>query len=161
MALAATPPQTIGPFFHMGLDVPGPEQLVPPDHPGAVHMAGRLFDGAGEPISDGLIEIWDGKHFGRCATDADGRYHFTVTKPEPASANEAPHLDVMVFARGLLDRLFTRMYFPGEGANASDPVLRLVTDPAARQTLIAVREQGALRFDIHLQGDKETVFFTI
>jgi protocatechuate 3,4-dioxygenase, alpha subunit len=162
MPLPATAPQTIGPFFHMGFDVPGTEILVPPDDPGAVRIEGRLFDGAGASIVDGLIEIWDGSRFGRCATDAAGRFHFMATKPRAGSAGAAPHLEVMVFARGLLDGLLTRMYFPDEAAaNAADPVLALIAEPAARATLIAQADSGRLRFDIHLQGEHETVFFTV
>jgi protocatechuate 3,4-dioxygenase alpha subunit len=161
MVLPATPPQTIGPFFHIGLDVPGTERLVPADHPGALRIQGRVLDGAGQPVDDALIEVWDahGVRFGRCATDAAGRYHFLALKPAGASG-EAPHLNVSVFARGLLDRLVTRLYFPDEAAaNAADPVLASINDPGARATLVARAEAGTLRFDIHLQGEQETVFF--
>jgi protocatechuate 3,4-dioxygenase alpha subunit len=168
MPLPATPPQTIGPFFHMALDVPGTECLVSADHPGAVRIEGRLLDGAGEPVSDALIEVWDayGARFGRCATDAEGRYHFLIGKPSGRSAQgvptEAPHLNVSVFARGLLDRLVTRIYFPDEeAANAADPTLSTIADPRARATLIARTQSGSLRFDIHLQGDDETAFFAL
>ena len=168
MALPATPPQTIGPFFHMALDVPGTERLVSPEHPGAVRIEGRVFDGAGDPINDALIEVWDpqGARFGRCATDAEGRYHFLTLKPvsRPAGGTpaEAPHLHVSVFARGLLDHLVTRIYFPDEeAANAADPVLAMIADPRARATLVARAEAGSLRFDIHLQGEHETVFFAL
>jgi protocatechuate 3,4-dioxygenase alpha subunit len=168
MSRPATPPQTIGPFFHIGLDVPGTEQLVPPDHPDAVRIEGRVFDGAGDPVDDALIEVWDahGARFGRCATDATGRYHFLAVKPVggavAGASGEAPHLNVSVFARGLLDRLVTRIYFPDEAAaNAADPVLSSVTDPGARATLVARAGAGCLRFDIHLQGQQETVFFAL
>jgi len=166
MSLPATPPQTIGPFFHMGLDVPGTERLVPAGHPGAVRIEGRVLDGAGDPVIDALIEVWDseGGRFGRCATDAEGRYHFLAVKPSgrPAEGtpSQAPHLHVTVFARGLLDHLVTRIYFPDEeAANAADPVLALIADPRARATLVARAEAESLRFDIHLQGEQETVFF--
>jgi protocatechuate 3,4-dioxygenase alpha subunit len=168
MSLPATPPQTIGPFFHIGLDVPGTERLVPANHPAAIRIEGRVLDGAGNPVSDGLVEVWDahGGRFGRCATDSQGRYHFLTVKPGVDSrcgaAAEAPHLNVSVFARGLLDRLVTRIYFPDEeAANAADRVLSLVTDPRDRATLVARAEAGVLRFDIHLQGDQETVFFAL
>jgi protocatechuate 3,4-dioxygenase alpha subunit len=168
MSRPATPPQTIGPFFHIGLDVPGTEQLVPPEHPDAVHIEGCVFDGAGDPVDDALIEVWDaqGVRFGRCATTAAGRYHFLATKPArgPAAGApaEAPHLNVSVFARGLLDRLVTRIYFPDEAAaNAGDPVLSGIADPRARASLVARAEAGSLRFDIHLQGEQETVFFAL
>jgi protocatechuate 3,4-dioxygenase alpha subunit len=166
--LPPTPPQTIGPFFHIGLDVPGTEQLVPADHPDVMRIEGRLLDGAGDPIDDALIEVWDanGARFGRCATDIEGRYHFLALKPVGESAagaaGEAPHLNVSVFARGLLDRLVTRIYFPDEAAaNAADPVLSTMSDPEARATLVARAEAGSLRFDIHLQGEQETVFFAL
>jgi protocatechuate 3,4-dioxygenase alpha subunit len=166
MSLPATPPQTIGPFFHIGLDVPGTERLVSAEHPGAVRIEGRVFDGAGDPVNDALIEVWDaqGARFGRCATDAEGRYHFLALKPVGRPAGgipvEAPHLNVSVFARGLLDHLVTRIYFPDEeAANAADPVLAMIVDPHARATLVGRAEGGSLRFDIHLQGEQETVFF--
>jgi len=168
MSRPATPPQTIGPFFHIGLDVPGTERLVPADHPGPVRIEGRVFDGAGDPVDDALIELWDahGVRFGRCATDATGRYHFLAVKPVggPAAgaSGEAPHLNVSVFARGLLDRLVTRIYFPDEAAaNAADPVLSRIAQPGARATLVARAEAASLRFDIHLQGEQETVFFAL
>ena len=168
MPLPATPSQTIGPFFHIGLDVPGTERLVSPEQPGAVRIEGRVFDGAGDPVIDALIEVWDpqGGRFGRCATDAEGRYHFLTLKPagrpEGGTPAEAPHLHVSVFARGLLDHLVTRIYFPDEeAANAADPVLAMIADPRARATLVARAEAGSLRFDIHLQGEHETVFFAL
>jgi protocatechuate 3,4-dioxygenase alpha subunit len=167
MPLPATPSQTIGPFFHIRCDVPGTERMVPPDHPGGVRLEGRVFDGAGAPVSDALIEVWDadGGRFGRCATDAEGWYRFLLVKPGGAGqgvGTGAPHLDVTVFARGLLDHLVTRIYFPDEAAaNAVDPVLSMIPDASARATLIARPEAGALRFDIHLQGEHETVFFAL
>jgi protocatechuate 3,4-dioxygenase alpha subunit len=151
-----------------------------------IRIEGRVIDGDGQPITDAMIEIWqadgqgryaatpDGrpatnahfKGFGRSDTDAEGRYRFTTVKPGPVpgpnGAAQAPHVNVNVFARGVLNRLFTRIYFDGEPANASDPILALV--PAeARNTLIAKRvTQGGeptYVFDIHLQGQNETVFF--
>jgi protocatechuate 3,4-dioxygenase alpha subunit len=168
MVLPPTPSQTIGPFFHIGLDVPGTERLVPPDHPEAMRIEGRVFDGAGDPVGDALIEVWDapGGRFGRCATDTDGHYHFLSVKPKAGPTGEgnreAPHLNVSVFARGLLDRLVTRIYFPDEeAANAADPALSMIADPRARATLVARAEPGSLCFDIHLQGEHETVFFAL
>ncbi len=160
--LPATPSQTIGPYFHIQCEVPGTERLVPPGHAAAVSIQGRVTDGAGQPVSDALLEAWDthGRRFGRCCTDADGRYRFLAVKPRPAGDADAPHLDVSLFARGLLDRLLTRIYFPDEeAANGRDPVLALIPDPRARGTLIARPEGDGLRFDIHLQGEDETVFF--
>ncbi len=168
MALPATPSQTIGPFFHIGLDVPGTECLVPDGYPEGVRLTGRVLDGAGAAVTDALLEIWDGagRRFGRCATDAEGRYHFLVVKPAGILADkattEAPHLDVSLFARGLLDRLVTRIYFPDEeAANAADLVLSTIADPRARASLVARAEPGGLHFDIHLQGKQETVFFDL
>jgi protocatechuate 3,4-dioxygenase, alpha subunit len=104
--------------------------------------------------------------FGRSATDAGGRWAIRTVKPGPVPAPdggvEAPHLDVSVFARGLLGRLVTRIYFPDEAdANAADPVLSSIADPQMRERLIAVPNGDGLRFDIHLQGDQETPFLAI
>jgi protocatechuate 3,4-dioxygenase alpha subunit len=188
--LGCTPSQTVGPFLHIALDWPDGPFVVPDGTPGAFWIAGRVFDGAGEPVVDGLIETWqcgpDGRFaheddprggsepviagfrgFGRSATDADGRFAILTVKPGVLPAgngdDEAPHLDVSVFARGLLDRVVTRIYFPDEtDANAADPVLRAIADPALRSTLVAApADGGALRFDIHLQGEHETVFFAV
>ena len=151
-----------------------------------IRIEGRVFDGDGQLISDAMIEIWqaDGegryahtadrrarpntrfKGFGRSDTDGEGRYRFTTVKPGPVpgpnGGMQAPHINVNVFARGVLNRLFTRIYFEGEAGNANDPILALVPEDA-RGTLIARRTgQGAqptYTFDIHLQGKNETVFF--
>jgi protocatechuate 3,4-dioxygenase alpha subunit len=184
-----TPSQTVGPYLHIGLSWPDGHLVVPPDAPGAVRIVGTLYDGAGQPVPDGLIETWqadpDGRFdhpddprngngspapaeftgFARATTVDGGRFEIVTVKPGPlpaeAGRSQAPHLDVSVFARGMLDRTVTRIYFPDEeAANVSDPVLSGV-DPARRHTLIGVPDQGALRFDIHLQGDHETVFFQL
>lgn len=160
MALPATPPQTIGPFFHVGIDKPGTECLVAA---AAVRIHGRVVDGAGQPVVDALLELWDadGGRFGRCATDREGGFTFYAAKPR-AGRGQAPHLHLSVFARGLLDGLLTRIYFPDEEtANAADPVLSLIPDPGRRASLIAGSEGVSLRFDIHLQGEHETVFFEL
>jgi protocatechuate 3,4-dioxygenase, alpha subunit len=105
------------------------------------------------------VEMWSGQQFARCRTDSEGAFHFAVVKP--AAGVEAPHLDVTIFARGLLRHLATRMYFPDEkAANASDRILNLI-DRARRDTLIAESEGAVLRFDIRLQGESETVFFAL
>jgi protocatechuate 3,4-dioxygenase alpha subunit len=104
--------------------------------------------------------MWQGELFGRCGTDSEGAFRFVAVKPRSQSG-EAPYLNVTVFARGLLKQLLTRMYFPDEAANATDPVLNLVADTAARQTLVARLDGGVLRFDIRLQGDQETAFFAV
>jgi protocatechuate 3,4-dioxygenase, alpha subunit len=185
---ALTPSQTIGPFLHIEVPYEGEEALVRPKHPGAIRLLGSVFDGEGTPVDDGLIEIWQanaaGRYahpedsredvpledgfsgFGRCATDTEGRYEFITIKPGavpgPEGRLQAPHIDVSLFARGLLNRLVTRIYFPDEEkANAADPVLGLIEGEDARRTLIARPEDGALRFDIHLQGEDQTAFFSI
>ena len=150
-------------------------------------IRGRLLDGAGDPVPDGMVEIWQaspaGRYshpadarddlvveegfagFGRSGTEDEGRFELVTVKPGavpyPDGRLQAPHLVVGVFARGLLKRLATRMYFPDEeAANAADPVLALVA-PERRATLVAVQEDGFLRFDIRLQGAGETVFFAV
>lgn len=183
MRLPVTPEQTIGPFFHFGLlDLVGPD-VVEPGTPGAVRLAGRVIDGAGASVDDALIEIWhadaDGRYpepaedragdamlgFARCPTGDEGRFAFTTIKPGrlpgPGGRLQAPHIVVAVFARGLLRRVVTRVYFPDEAAaNGEDLVLELV-DPAERERLVAEPEDGGLRFDIVLQGDAQTPCFLV
>lgn len=185
---ALTPSQTIGPFLHIEVPFEGEDRLVAPNHPGAVRLIGVLTDGEGDAVDDALIEIWQANQagryahpedtredipledgftgFGRCATDAEGRFEFLTVKPGavpgPDGRMQAPHIDVSVFARGLLNRLVTRVYFPDEAeANAADPVLSLIEDEAERRTLIAEEHDGSLRFDICLQGEGETTFFVV
>jgi protocatechuate 3,4-dioxygenase alpha subunit len=183
--LGLTPSQTVGPFLTIGLPWDDGSTVVPEGTPGAIRITGRLFDGEGVPVPDGLIETWQAdpaggfahpddprgqaaagfRGFGRAATDAEGRYTILTLKPGPLPTSggevEAPHIDVSVFARGLLDRLVTRIYFPDEtDANADDPVLSSI-DPDARATLTAIAEPDGLRFDIHLQGENATTFFTV
>ena len=191
MTAGLTPSQTVGPFLAIELPWPDGPQVVPPDTPGAIVITGVVLDGAGQPLPDALVETWQAdpdsrfdhpddprgparpavpafRAFGRSATDADGRYQIVTLRPgalpAPEGGTEAPHLDVSVFARGLLDRVVTRIYFPDETtANAADPVLRSV-DPDRRDTLIARLADGGpgdFRFDIHLQGERETVFFDV
>jgi protocatechuate 3,4-dioxygenase alpha subunit len=146
-----------------------------------ITIAGRVIDGDGELVTDAMLEIWqaDGegrypgadpalsnarfKGFGRVECDAEGRYSFRTVKPGrvpgPNGAAQAPHVNVGVFARGILRRLFTRIYFDGEAGNEGDPILALVPRER-RPTLIARRAgAGAYYFDIRLQGENETVFF--
>jgi protocatechuate 3,4-dioxygenase alpha subunit len=174
-----TPSQTVGPFFGVGLPFEKGEQIVPPGSAGLTRIEGQVLDGKGEPVPDALLEIWqpddqgryrqlangDATGFGRCRTDAEGAFSFTTAKPgavpAPDGGMQAPHLNVTVFARGLLRHLVTRVYFPDEAdANATDPVLNLV-EPARRETLIAKNGTGGLHFDVRLQGERETVFFAI
>jgi protocatechuate 3,4-dioxygenase alpha subunit len=162
MALPATPSQTVGPYYAIGLSRRSQNELVAPSDPAAVTLTGRLLDGEGDPI-DGMIEVWDAvaRRWGRSGTDADGRFSFVVAKPSAGAAGEAPRLDVHVFARGLLKHQLTRIYFPDEEqANARDPVLSSVPEEA-RESLIAEAEDGALRFDIRMQGERATVFFAL
>lgn len=186
MSPEPTPSQTIGPFFHDALVDEDRTEIVPPDHPEAVRIEGVVYDGAGEPVTDAMVEVWQanaaGRYnhpaddredlpldegfsgFGRSSTVEDGRYSFVTVKPGPVPGpggrSQAPHVMVSVFARGLLKRVVTRIYFPDEeAANAADPVLSSVEDPDLRETLIAADDGGVLRFDIHLQGEKQTAFF--
>ena len=127
---------------------------------GAIRIDGRLLDGAGEPVADGMLEASQGEHFARCGTDAEGAFHFTVGKPT-AEGGDAPHVNVAIFARGLLRHLVTRIYFPDqEAANRADPVLAKV-DPERRHTLLARTDGAILHFDVRLQGENETVFFEV
>jgi protocatechuate 3,4-dioxygenase, alpha subunit len=161
---APTPSQTVGPFFGFALPFAGDADAATPAAEGSERIEGQVLDGAGQPVSDCLLELWQGEQFARCRTDAEGAFHFTIHKP-PAFRHRdgrvsAPHLNVTVFARGLLRHLDTFVYFPDEEeANAVDPVLDLL-EPASRDTLIARRDGEVLRFDIRLQGEGETPFFT-
>jgi protocatechuate 3,4-dioxygenase alpha subunit len=160
-----SPSQTIGPLYGFALMFEGSEHLVEPRSPGAIRLEGTLHDGNG-PLAypDGMLEVWHGDLWARSRTDEHGVFRFVVVKPEaatlPTGEPQAPHLNVTVFSRGLLKPAQTRMYFQDEEANARDPVLRLV--PAEdRHTLIATTDGDGLRFDIHLQGERETVFFDV
>jgi len=176
-----TPSQTVGPYLSIGLlEPPTVCELVSPDAAGAITITGILLDGAGAPVPDGMVEIWqagpDGVYaasaedagffgFGRSGTVDGGRFAFVTQKPGrvawPDGGLQAPHLVVGVFARGLLKRLTTRMYFPDEvEANDNDPVLSGLT-AERRDTLIAKPEADGLRFDIVLQGPGETTFFAM
>ena len=152
-----TPSQTVGPFYTIGLSRRPQNELAELNDPAAIRLVGHLLDGQGDPIADGMVEAWDpaGGRWGRSGTDAEGRFSFVLTKPE-ALSGEAPRLDLFVFARGLLRHQLTRVYFPGEAANDTDPVLS-VLDEGDRATLVAGEDGGALRFDIRMQGG--TVFF--
>jgi protocatechuate 3,4-dioxygenase alpha subunit len=163
MTLPRTPSQTVGPYYAIGLTrAPRAPQneLAGRSDPASLRLIGQLLDGQGAPIDDGMVEIWDGvgKRWGRSGTDSEGRFSFVVTKPDPRPG-EAPRFDVLVFARGMLRHELTRIYFPDEeGANAADPVWSEL-DGTARSTLVAEAEDGALRFDIRMQGDGHTLFF--
>lgn len=177
-SLTATPGQTIGPFYGYALPYPGDSDLVPPGRADAIRLRGTVYDGAGDPVPDSLLEIWqadangevpqvegslhrDGftfTGFGRAATDPAGRYSFSTVRPGPTEAGAAPFFAMTVFARGLLNRLFTRVYLPDDpAALASDALLGSVPQDR-RGTLVATRDEHGYVFDVHLQGDEETVF---
>jgi protocatechuate 3,4-dioxygenase, alpha subunit len=159
--MTPTPGQTIGPFFGYALPYAGDSELVPPTRPDAIRLHGRVYDGAGDPVPDALVELWqaapdgsipqapgslhrDGYTFtgwGRAATDRTGHYQFSTLRPGGAT----PFFGITVFARGLLDRLFTRAYLPGSA-------------PAQWPSLGAVADDRGFVFDIRLQGEGETVF---
>lgn len=182
MTNALTPSQTVGPFLHIGLEWPDGPFVVPEGTDGAMWIRGRITDGAGAPVTDALVETWqadpDGRFFhsddplgsastirgfGRCPTDGDGMFGILTMKPGavpgPGTTVQAPHLDVAVYARGLLHQLLTRCYFADEAeSNAVDPVLAHI-DESGRSTLVAETSEDGYRFDIRLQGEYATVFF--
>jgi protocatechuate 3,4-dioxygenase alpha subunit len=155
-----TPSQTVGPFFGFALPFEHDAHGANPGSRDSVRIEGQVFDGAGEPVNDALVEASQDDQFARCRTDGEGAFHFTLTRP--VAHDGAPHFNITVLARGLLRHLHTLMYFPDEGAaNQADRVLRLV-DESRRHTLMASRQDGdILHFDIRLQGEGETVFFAL
>ena len=184
--LGQTPSQTVGPYYTLRLFREGENILVPSGHPGRIVIQGRVLDGDRKPIEDALLEIWQantlGRYnhpddvrdlaldngftgFGRAITDFEtGEYRFETVKPGPVpdaeGAFQAPHISLIVQGRGMLNPVFTRIYFSNEDeANRDDLILRGV--PAARRgTLVAqVVDDGVYRFDVRFQGDDETVFF--
>ncbi|MGO2327242.1 protocatechuate 3,4-dioxygenase subunit alpha [Glutamicibacter arilaitensis] len=181
LKLVPTPGQTIGPFYGYALPFEKDNELVSQANPHSVRLHGVITDGKGEIIPDALLEIWqadehgnvvsrdgslvrDGYTFtgwGRVAVDNAGHYTFTTVNPGATEAGKAPFIMLTVFARGLLNRLFTRIYLPEDTeALAADPLLASLSE-AERSTLIATREaDGSLRFDIRLQGENETVFLS-
>jgi protocatechuate 3,4-dioxygenase, alpha subunit len=160
VASGQTPSQTVGPYFSLGLlDLPA-NQLVE----GGIRISGRVLDGGGDPVTDAMVEIWqadeEGRYrpdfgWGRSGCDENGRYSFVTCKPG-AVDGQSPHLTVMVFARGLLKPVLTRMYFPDP--KAEDPILSAVDDAS---TLVARAVDDGFEFDIRLQGEGETVFFAV
>ena len=189
--LIQTPSQTVGPFFHLALDRPQWADLTAAGAQGErIIVEGRVTDGDGAPVADACLELWQAnaagryahpddtqadkpldsnfRGFGRVSTNAEGGFRFTTIRPGPVpgrgNALQAPHIAVAIFARGLLKQLFTRIYFEGDAANEADPVLLSIDDPARRRTLLALRggpDASTYRFDIVLQGDRETVFFEL
>jgi protocatechuate 3,4-dioxygenase, alpha subunit len=189
MSQPQTPSQTVGPFFHDALMRAGVSDVDPDRTAGTpISISGQVLDGDGEPVSDAMIELWqadgagryrhpaDGRQsdvptsfigFGRVATSDAGGFELTTampgTVPGRGGSVQAPHLNVHVFARGLLDQLWTRIYFAGNPANGDDPILRSLPEER-RHTLLADPVDGdgevqAYRFDVVLQGANETVFF--
>jgi protocatechuate 3,4-dioxygenase alpha subunit len=187
--LKQTPSQTVGPFFHFALRLAGENQLVNEQTRGErIYVTGTVLDGDGQPVPDAMIEIWQAdaqgifnhpadprcgkadrhfRGFGRADTVQNGQFSFKTIKPGcvpwDEEHNQAPHINVHVFARGMLTHVVTRLYLSDEDANRTDPILNMIDDPVRRQTLIATRmETGDLPtycFNIILQGDGETVFF--
>lgn len=163
--MTGTPSQTAGPFVGIGTGWNATGSMVEESDPGAISIAGVVWDGRGDPVTDAVLEFWqpDRGGFARCPTDADGHFRLVTIKPEPGDGH-APHIDVSLFARGLMQRLVTRIYFSDEGAaNVYDPVLHTTDTLEERRTLIARPDPAApsnYRFDIHLQGVRETVFFS-
>ena len=189
--LIPTPSQTVGPFFHLGMAQPEWADLTAGNPEGErIVIEGRVIDGDGAPVPDACVEVWQanaaGRYnhpddtqtdkpldpkfhgFGRAATDAEGRFRLTTIRPGPVpgrgNALQAPHINVALFARGLLKHLYTRIYFADEPRNAADPLLSSIEDGKLRGTLLARPEGGSpkrYRFDIVMQGENETAFLDI
>lgn len=189
MSLRATTSQTVGPFFRIGLEWLYRDNLIGEGVSGErVTVQGRVFDGDGIPVPDAVLEIWQansqGKYahpedtqkkplepgftgYGRVPASHQGLFRFATIKPGatpgPREKEQAPHLSISIFMRGMLKRLATRMYFPDDALNESDPILNLV-EPERRETLIAKKTAGGpstLEWNIVLQGPDETVFFDV
>jgi protocatechuate 3,4-dioxygenase beta subunit len=155
---AATPSQTVGPFFSFGLCLREQHDLVDPGRTDAIRIGGLVLDGGDDPVDDAMVEIWDGSAWGRSGTDGEGRYGFVAMKP---TGSGAPFLTVLVFARGLLKPVLTRIYFPGEPGNATDPLLAALTAEERGSLIGAAAGVGEIRFDIHLQGELQTTFLAL
>jgi protocatechuate 3,4-dioxygenase, alpha subunit len=189
VSLQATTSQTVGPFFKIGLQWLYRDNLVGEGVSGErVTIQGRIFDGEGVPVPDAIVEIWQAnahgkyahpedtqdkplepgfKGYGRVPANSEGVFRFATIKPGPVPGpngkEQAPHIAVSVFMRGVLRRLVTRIYFPDEARNAADFILNLV-EPGRRQTLIAKKTAGdlsVLEWNVVLQGPDETVFFDL
>lgn len=171
-----TASQTVGPYFHIGMHWPGGHVMASAGD--TIRVTGVVRDGDGVPVPDALLELWQadtagryrahaGEGFaplGRAAADGEGRFDFVTVRPgavTDGATRQAPHLNLVVFARGLLRHLYTRIYFADAAdENAADPVLAAV--PAARRdTLIATFADGSWHFPVNLQGARETVFFDV
>jgi protocatechuate 3,4-dioxygenase alpha subunit len=174
MPMLTTTSQTIGPYWHLLEDKSWADLTRFGAAGEVIIVTGRVIDGAGTPLSDACVEIWQAappasenfSGFGRAATDDDGAFRFKTIKPTalpgPGNSQQAPHLALTLLARGLLFQLCTRIYFAGDPANETDPILGLIEDPARRATLLAHETAaGTWHIDIRLQGEHETVFFEI
>jgi protocatechuate 3,4-dioxygenase alpha subunit len=176
--LVATPGQTVGPFFGYALPFPGDRELVPPGRADAVRLHGTVTDGAGAAVPDAILELWqadtdgrvvhqpgslhrDGWTFtgwGRASTDDAGHYAFSTLRPGPTAPGRPALFMITLFARGVTNRLFTRAYLPEDAAAlAADPLLGSLA-AEERACMITIAEPGGYRFDISLQGGRETVF---
>ncbi len=180
MSRVHTPSQTVGPFFHLGLQKLDRNSLVPSGTPASdtVTIHGKLYDADLNPVPDAQLEIWQAdpqgrfgtphfSGFGRVPTSAEGEFHFTTLKPGavpgPNGSMQAPHIVVLIFMRGLLRHLATRIYFPGDARNDSDPIL-LHVPVDRRATLLAIPQASTpnhFEWNILLQGENETVFFDL
>jgi protocatechuate 3,4-dioxygenase alpha subunit len=170
----ATANQTIGPYWHL-IEDPAWSDLTRFGAAGdKIVLTGSVYDGAGTPVTDAAIEIWQTSPevsdvfpaFGRCRTGADGSFRFTTLKPGPVAGlgnvQQAPHVAISIFARGLLKALTTRLYFQDEPMNETDPVLSMIEDATRRRTLVARKvSSDTWHLDIRLQGQDETVFMEI
>jgi protocatechuate 3,4-dioxygenase alpha subunit len=186
LRLGLTPSATVGPYLAIGLTWPDGIWAATEGAEGGFWIRGRVFDGAGDPVPDAMIETWqadpDGgfpspedprgaasypgfRGYARAQTSTGGYEVFTLKPgrlPDGEGGLQAPHIDVSLFARGLLDRVVTRIYFADEAAaNAEDLVLRSLPDDDARRTLLATPSDDGYRLDFYLQGDRETVFFAV
>ena len=177
-ALVPTPGQTVGPFFGYALPFDRDNELVARSHPLAVRLHGRVSDGQGRGVPDAMLELWqvapdgsvvqqpgslrrDGWTFtgwGRTSTDADGNYLFTTLRPGASQPGRAPFFVLAVFARGLLNRLFTRAYLPDDAEALADDPLLTSLEPERRETIVCRPDEHGYAFDVRLQGDDETVF---
>jgi protocatechuate 3,4-dioxygenase alpha subunit len=174
MSGAPTASQTAGPFVEIGMAWCASARVVEPSADGALVLSGRVLDGAGAPVTDAALEIWQADPSGtfasdpdaawtgftRVLTDSEGRYSVTTCKPgRIGEGAEAPHVSISIFARGLLQRLVTHVYFADEPeSNGADATLAAVP-PDRRGRLFATPVPGGYRFDIVLQGEEETPFF--
>jgi protocatechuate 3,4-dioxygenase alpha subunit len=165
-----TPSQTVGPYLAIGLPWPDGPEVVPEGTPGRIRLYGKVLDGEGEVVPDALIETWQAdangsfenhefRGFGRAPTNDDGDWEIFTVKPGAIGDGQAPHIDVNVFARGMLNRCVTRIYF-ADFDNSGDPVLATVPE-ARRDTLLVHPGDDGYRFDVILQGEGETVFFKL